>query len=430
MYNEQPIFKKSGAVGDSLGSSGSLFPLNPENVDLARKSRNERYFLLRSLARQVWNGKLPWHQARHCSRIAIPAEVKKKNGSYVPTGMPGTIQIQHKEDTDKHVYHGLGRCASALVCPVCSAIIQRKRAEEVVMAGRYLLSHGFQIAMITQTASHNSKTSLVDFIARFQAAQHDLKKMRQYKKWMVETGGRFTIRSIEVTDDKPDYAGRKTGWHYHTHSLFFFEREKAFTEDEARKYSKFFQQLWIKALNGVGLSGCIERAAVVSLPKANDLLDDVRESGNSASLDALCLYISKAFSWEVSGSRNKEGKDEDRRVSIWEIQKAALTDKPELLYRYAEYMRAVKGINWLRWSPGLKSFCGIDEKTDEEIMRGEEGDEIIYEFTNKSFKIVWQQAAQSKILDIADKGGQEALKQAVRALVSGCDPDTGELLQT
>ena len=100
-----------------LGTSESLRPFLPasEDEDRPKKARNARYTLLRELSRNVWNGKLPFHSARHCSRRAIPSERRKADGSIIKTKMPGTIQIQHREKTHSHNYHGLSRCASALV---------------------------------------------------------------------------------------------------------------------------------------------------------------------------------------------------------------------------------------------------------------------------------------------------------------------------
>ena len=415
-----------------LGTSESLPPLSPanEDEDRAKKARNARYSLLRELSRNIWNTKLPLHSARHCSRRAIPSERRLPDGSIIATKMPGTIQIQHREKTHSHNYHGLSRCASALVCPVCSAIIQTRRAAEAVIAGQYLLQHGFQVAMITQTASHSRATSLYDFVQRFQAAQHDLKKTRQYRNWMNKTGGRFTIRAVETTDDKPEYEGKKSGWHFHAHTLVFFERESAFTEQEVKHFTELFQRMWIKALDGVGLSGSLERAADVSLPRANNLLDETRATENEENLKNLCAYISKAFGWEVSGGRSKKGKEEDRRISVWELQEAALGDRPDLLWRYAEYMRAVRGLNWIRWSQGLKDFCGIKEVSDEELLKGEEGDEVVWEFTNASFKKIWAGGYQGKLIEVADAGGTKALEKAIMTIYLDCDPDTGEEIKT
>ena len=424
-FNKEGFFEGEGS-SCLLGTSESLRPLSSdeEEQDRAKKSRNARYTLLRELSRNVWNGKLPWHSVRHCSRSAIPSERRKASGEVIKTKMPGTIQIQYREQTHNHNYHGLSRCASALVCPVCSAIIQSRRAAEVMQAGQYLLQHGFQVAMITQTASHNRNTSLYDFIQRFQAAQRDMKEHKAYKTWQKKTGAKFTIRAVEVTDDKPDYEGRKSGWHYHTHTLVFFERDKAFAELEVQHFTELFQKMWIKALNGVGLSGSTERAADVRLPRANNLLDDAKASGNDENIRNLCAYIAKAFGWEVSGGRSKKGRDEkDRRISVWQLQEAALTDRPELLYRYAEYMRAVRGVNWLRWSQGLKDFCGIKEVSDVKLMEGEEGDQVIWEFTNASFKKIWMGGFQGKLIEVADTGGTEALEKVVTAIYLDCDLD-------
>lgn len=77
----------TGAEGGSLGTSESLRPLSAvnEDEDRAKKARNARYKLLRELSRNIWNGKLPSHSARHCSRRAIPSQRRKADGSIVKT---------------------------------------------------------------------------------------------------------------------------------------------------------------------------------------------------------------------------------------------------------------------------------------------------------------------------------------------------------
>jgi len=414
-----------------LVTNVSLLPFSPANEEEnpAKKARNLRYSLLRRLSKAIWAEKLPIHGSRFCSRRAIPAEKKKKDGTRVATGMPGHIEVQSRADAG-HSYHGLGRCASPLVCPFCSAVIQAHRAQEVMKAGEYMLAHGFQVAMITQTASHNRETSLIDFVARFQAAQRDMRMHKSFRAWQKKTGAKFTIRAVETTDDNPDHGGKRSGWHFHSHTLVFFERNRAFTELEAAHFTELFQKMWVKALAGVGLEGSLERAAQVDLPRANEKLDGARATENAESVRNLCAYISKAFGWEVSGSRNKKGREAGRRISVWELQAAALTDRPDLLPRYAEYMRAIKGVNWLRWSQGLRHFCGIVEESDKEIMeRGEAGEETVWTFTNADFAFVWRQGGQGKILDAADRAGASGIAEAMRAAMENCDIETGEQLK-
>lgn len=444
-FQKQNGFLSSGAVGDSgLVYSGNRRPLfseeSLENNALAvlspTEKRHNRYKLMHLLAAQVWKGKTPAHQVRFCSRRAVPAQSKKKDGSWVSTGMPGEVQIhRYGEEKITHGYYGMYHCASAMVCPVCGPIIQARRAQEVVQAGILLLKHGYQIGMVTQTASHSARTSLYDFVQRFQAAQKDMKSWREYKKWKEQTNARFSIRAVETTDDRPDYEGKKTGWHFHAHTLLFFDRPKAFTNAEVATFTASFQKMWVKALAGVGLSGSLERAATFSLPRATQLLADARDKASKPDTDKnvekLCQYVAKAFSYEVSSGIVKKGRDGDRRVSVWQLQEAALTTHKHLLPRYAAYMAAVKGLAWLSWSQGLKDFCKMSDVSDEDILKGEQG-ELIYTLTKTELKRLASHAFQSRLIEIADnaqENAEAAIADAFSCLMQGVDPVTGEVLK-
>ena len=433
-----------------LGNSGNLRPLftsKKENKSLnfndldekneQKKRRNNRFKLLHLLAQQIWQGRTPPHQARFCSRKAIPSKTfSKKKDKWVDTGMPGVVQLHQYKEHD-HGYYGMYHCGSALICPYCAGIIQARRSIEVMQAGIQMLKNGYQIGMVTQTASHSAHTSLYDFVQRFQAAQHDMKSWREYKKWKALTGARFSIRSVETTDDNPDYSGRKSGWHFHSHTLLFFDRKRAFTESEVKKFTRMFQRLWVKALESVGLSGSIERAAVFSLPKATKALDDARNNlahpENDENISKLCAYVAKAFSYEVSNSITKEGRDKDRRISVWKLQELALTTHPQLFKRYVSYMVAVKGLAWLSWSPGLKAFCKISDISDEDLMKGESGEEIIYQFTEPELKKLARFALQGKLIEVANEAGEDsrnAVLQAMNQIMTGYDPETGTVLES
>ena len=84
-------------------------------------------------------------------------------------------------------------------------------------------------------------------------------------------------------------------------------------------------------------------------------------------------------------------------------------------------------MNWIRWSRGSKDFCGIKEVSDEELLKGEEGDEVVWEFTNASFKKIWAGGYQGKLIEVADAGGTKALEKAIMTIYLDCDPDTGEV---
>ena len=116
--------------------------------------------------------------------------------------------------------------------------LYRPIAAEVMRAGQYMLAHGFQVAMVTLTASHSRTTSLVDFVARFQAAQRDMRMHRQFKNWQKKH--RRTIYNFGGRNN-----GRQPGhwWaqirlalsHAHT---FLFRKAQGFYAAGSRKVYK------------------------------------------------------------------------------------------------------------------------------------------------------------------------------------------------
>ena len=293
-------FVASGAEGGSsfLVSNGSLLPFLE-----AKKARNRRYMLLRELSRAVWSGTLPAHGVRYCSRKAIPAETQKRTAP-VPTGMPGHIEVQSRDEGARHSYHGLGRCASPLVCPFCSAVIQAHRAAEVMRAGQYMLAHGFQVAMVTLTASHSRTTSLVDFVARFQAAQRDMRMHRQFKNWQKTPAHDLQFRrSKQRTTTRTLVGANPVGTFTRTY-FSFSKGPRLLRGGKQKSLQKYFKKCGSR-LEGVGLEGSLERAARVDLPRANEKLDAARAQESSESVNNLCAYISKAFGgkWRAAATR-------------------------------------------------------------------------------------------------------------------------------
>ena len=211
--------------------------------------------------------------------------------------MPGHIEVQSRDEGTRHSYHGLGRCASPLVCPFCSAVIQAHRAAEVMRAGQYMLAHGFQVAMVTLTASHSRTTSLVDFVARFQAAQRDMRMHRQFKNWQKH---RRTIYNFGGRNN-----GRQPGHWWaqirlalsHAHTFLFRKAQGFLRGGKQKSLQKYFKKCGSR-LEGMGLEGSLERAARVDLPRANEKLDAARAQESSESVNNLCAYISKAFGWK------------------------------------------------------------------------------------------------------------------------------------
>ena len=96
-------------------------------------------------------------------------------------------------------------------------------------------------------------------------------------------------------------------------------------------------------------------------------------------------------------------------------------------------MVAVKGLAWLSWSQGLKAFCKISDISDEDLMKGESGEEIIYQFTEPELKKLARFALQGKLIEVANEAGedsQNAVLQAMNQIMTGYDPETGTVLES
>ena len=318
-------------------------------------------------------------------------------------------------------YVFLMRCASPLICPVCSSVIRAKRGEEITKAGRIMLQHGYNFIFATFTAAHSrNEMPLCDYVDHFNMAYRLLQSGKAWEKFKAKWCMKYTIKTVETTDDA-EWANYKTGWHYHAHTIFFIER-LPLTQDEKTEFQDKLRDLWLIALKKAYLTADKQHGCFVELPGTifnGELVEEY-------SIKKLAEYISKAVGFEMTGYKTKEGRRK-RRISVWKLQEMALTSKPELIPRYTEYVMAMRGINFMRWSPGLKAFCGINDISDAEIMRGEK-DEWLYNIEQEKFQHVANQGGQRKLLVRAVEDGRFGVKFGLATAENGCDIETGEEL--
>ena len=105
-----------------------------------------------------------------------------------------------------HIAH----CSSVWLCPVCSSIIQSKRADDVQKAIDWANDNDYKVAMVTYTSSHNVKMSLVEFGQRLQKAYEMMMKNIRKSRKKYEIG---YIKGVEFTHSY------RNGWHKHYHVI-------------------------------------------------------------------------------------------------------------------------------------------------------------------------------------------------------------------
>ena len=66
-------------------------------------------------------------------------------------------------------------------------------------------------------------------------------------------------------------------------------------------------------------------------------------------------------------------------------------------------MEGMRGRAAIRWSPGLKQLVGVDEKTDDEIVQGKEG-ELVYIIPRASFNKIVRTRSKVRVLEAIEAG--------------------------
>ena len=393
-----------------------------------RKRRNHRYITLSLLKKRILEGKLPRCSAVNCAQHAIPATRHRRDGTTYATGSPGEILIKYIDDQDhgRHGYSHCHYCASGHICPVCAEIIRYNRLMEIRQAVSYMYGQGYTLAHIIYTARHNYRTKLKDFIPEFRDAMRDFQKSGSYLKYKSLMSSKYSISAVEVTDDHPD-AEKKTGWHYHKHQIDFV-RPGAASEAQIVEVEARLREQWRRSLRKYGLDADLEHGLRIQFVAVDDA-DDAQ------AVRALGDYVAKAMSWELSGQPIKQGRgDYNRRITSWQLQRIVLERDDKRLYkRYADYIEGMKGVNWIRFSPGLREFCGISNKSDREIVEQHNATgEEVYSIGERFPGYIYKNGHQGCLLDVADVArynqGGEYVPDAIRRYLQMVNDD--EILLT
>jgi hypothetical protein len=294
------------------------------------------------------------------------------------------FEIWKDRDTDRTHIHGVARCGSVWVCPVCASKISVGRREEVREALDVLDRLGLKVLFVTLTASHSRKDKLGDLFDRFKSAK---RYMRAGRKWQDVKGDYLVKGSISATEMT---WGFSNGWHVHFHEIMIIGGVVEAGEVEARLYT-----LWSDALAREGLE-CSREHGVKALPGTEKVGD----------------YITKwGLEHEIT-SLEKAGKN----GNFTPFQLLALYDQGEAWAGglFQEYADVTKGRVSLRWSRGLRDMLGMSKGlTDQELAEAEDGENsfrMVRLTRSEYMKILYsgRPGVMGEMLAVA-KAGREAL---------------------
>lgn len=300
---------------------------------------------------------------------------------------------KYKSIINTHIAH----CSSVWLCPVCSSIIQSKRADDVQKAIDWAKSNEYQVAMVTFTASHNVKMPLIEFGQKLQKAYEMLMKNIRKSRKKYEVGN---IKGVEFTHSY------KNGWHKHYHVILILKKEC-----DVDAYFSIIKKSWETA--------CVKNSL---LDATNEkAVQDFREHSVDLvkSAEEISSYVNKSSkAWtladEMSKSVLKIGHNNEHRTPFQILCDIATTKDKKQRYKdidvFVEYMLYTYGLHQQDWSNGLKDAVGIRELSDEEIIEEtEDTAEFIAGLTVAHWHLIRSKYLRIQYF-IAAKEGYEALK--------------------
>ena len=296
---------------------GKYGVLQAENVEKIRRSWQVKTLLEKYLCKHEKNGGLCVAYCGHVHKPKIAGEFS-------------VIDFCRGDGGGVHVV-GNVHCNRVWACPLCSCVIQCRRAEilrECIIDWCSIRKNSCM--MVTLTYRGNKKYLLKDLIERFSLARKYFFEQRQVKEYFNRISlCRCYCLEMTVSD--------RNGWHVHVHILFFLFYRNVDSED----VKKFVYSIWYPCLVRVGLDCDYDHGV------------DVLSSMDYAE------YITK-MSGELSlGNVVKIG-----RTSHFTPFQLILDGSRWALSMFDEYYDSTFGRNALVFSRGMKKFFNVDDSED------------------------------------------------------------------
>ncbi|MGW2028040.1 hypothetical protein [Streptomyces decoyicus] len=312
---------------------------------------------------------------------------------------------------------GLMRCARIWFCPVCSAVIRHKRAEEITRAVVEWIQRGGICFMVTFTTRHGHADRLSDLMDALQGTRKtpttprrpgayqrlitgaawagDKRRAANQEGIRGRVGYVGMIRATEIT------VGTVNLWHPHIHAIVFVggrtegeKSEKRITEvftpsDSAlQELEDHFRGVWTRALKQVNPEYEPSRKHGVDFKRLSTEQDAKDLGKYIAKLQEGAKSINPAN--EVARGDLKEGRHGNMtpfqvlyRIGdlIGGVPEEDAPGNGSLdwcLDRWHEYEPAVSGRRAIEWTRYLRSMLGLDggdtEEDDKDLLLEADGD--------------------------------------------------------
>lgn len=296
-------------------------------------------------------------------------------------------------------FAGLATCGSVWVCPVCSAKIATRRADDLADFMRTALERECSASLVTLTMRHHEGQKLSDCWDALSKAWAAVTSGKQWVTDQQKYGLRGWVKAVEVTRGK-------NGWHVHIHALLVWD--ELVTMPEARHVGNRMWQRWDRALRRSGFDSLRDLGGV-----------DVRMASLlPGAAGGLHEYFVK-LSHEITGGQAKLAKGGGRTPFqiLANIFEAGEVDD---VTAWHEWEQASRGRRQIAWSKGLREWAELgEEQTDEDLAAEELGTDDMMFLTPDSWRALRTDPGNvCDLLEAAEDGGYAAAKKwlALRGL--------------
>lgn len=338
----------------------------------------------------------------HCGRVPLGQDVALRRTATDDGGFVAGIA-------------GVVTCGSVWACPVCSAKISGRRAEQIQdLLYRWKSQTGGRVVMLTFTVRHNASDSLKSV---WDAVSKGWRAASNGKHWdalqrvhgtpMVSRGVERhrvpLIRVVEVTHGK-------NGWHVHVHALALVNANT--TAEDVDGITRTLWGRWNAAVERAGFAGGSFAAC------EGHLVTPGTET------NALSEYFTKAV-YEVTLGATKDAHGDNltpfgilRSIMRHRAGELELDDAEflRLVRAWGEWEQGSRGRRQLSYSHGLREFLNVgDQGTDEEIASEVAGtvEDTVAVIDGDTWRGVWSFGLLTQLLDATELEGHAG---AVRVL--------------
>lgn len=286
-----------------------------------------------------------WDLQRMAAKL-LPENNRLAKCCWCPIG-EGVEIVKSIEPLNAHYGRGIAHCGSVSLCPVCSAKITEVRRAEVAKGIANWKARGYTVLMVTFTLSHGSGDLLIELIDRLIRVIRRFKSGEGWQELKHEYNIEGSIKAFEFT------WGLTNGWHPHIHMLFFIKADKI----DPVKVKQDFGDRYVDMMSDEGGKADFEHGIDVKVAD--------EAAGN---------YLAKmGIDYELTKGAQKSGR-EHGHYTPFELLELAKSDNEIgnlAKKKFKEFARSTKGVNFLRWSKGLRDELGlVQELTDQEIAEG------------------------------------------------------------